>query len=128
MKEASNMLQLLCLDYIEMQSMIYTFSGQVKLQICQCIVGYLLLGRIQNSIRFVAISFEVECSRYIVDPTSWHKAMVEPREFASRIEFESWTSVFRMFATAEKKGVPHNLVITVTPTFELLQGGAEADQ
>ena len=47
--------------------------------------------------------------------------MVDPREFASRIEFKSWTSVFRMFATAEKKGVPHNLVITVTPTFELLQ-------
>ena len=57
----------------------------------------------------------------MVDPRSLHKEMVDPREFASRIEFKSWTSVFRMFATAEEKGVSRNLVITVTPTFELLQ-------
>ena len=61
------------------------------------------------------------CSRYMVDPTNLHKEMVDPKEFASRIEFKSWTSVFRMFETAEKKRVPHNLVTTVTPTFELLQ-------
>ena len=114
------MLKLLCLDYIEMQSRIYTFSGRVNLQICKCIFGYFLLWRIRYSIGYVAISSEVECSRYMVDPRSLHKEMVDPREYASRIEFKSWTSVFRMFATAEKKQVPHNLVITVTPTFELL--------
>ena len=57
----------------------------------------------------------------MVDPSSLHKEMVDPREFTSRIEFKSWTLVFSMFATAEKEGVPHNLVIPVTPTFESLQ-------
>ena len=61
------------------------------------------------------------CSKYVVDPRSLHKEMVDPREFAQRIEFKSWTSVFRMFATAEEKGVPHDLVTTIIPTFESLQ-------
>ena len=44
-----------------------------------------------------------KCSRYMADPRILHKEMVDPREFASRIEFKSWTSVFRMFVTAEEK-------------------------
>ena len=99
------------------------FSGWVQLQICQCIFGYFLLWRILYSIGYVVISSEVECIRYMVDPRGLYKGMVDPREFASIIEIKSWTSVFRMFVTAEKKGVPHNVVITATPTFELLQGG-----
>ena len=51
----------------------------------------------------------------MVDPRGLYKGMVDPREFASIIEFKSWTSVFRMFVTAEKKGVPQECSYNSNP-------------
>ena len=95
------------------------FSRLVKLQFANASLGIFYFGGFNIPLGMLLSLPSWSVAGISQTPESLHKTMVDPREFAQTIKFKSWASLFRMFTTAEKRGVSINLVATVTPTVEL---------